>query len=586
MKQYGRDTLLPIGQLKHFLHYLRQYRLKLVLVATFSTITTIIPLAFPHLLRIIIDDAYPVRDLGLFWRISALMVGLTLILNAMRSCSSYLSTRINYDLRCRIQKNIFKTMNDLPMSYLERTGPNVLIERMSHDSRQISQTLLSISLPVLFIVTFVLMSRISIRFSLIVLAIIPLYYAVTVVTTGILRKLQHQYRGQIEKVKNVIDESFHGTEVLKLFGHQKKLQQTVFEKAQTDTVALEMKTWRYTFIYGRLSELLTSGWAFVLTIGGFFLMFKGYLQMGEALALGMYVAVLMRPFSRVINLYKTLVSASVAAQRIIELDAYQVQALSLSRRTITRTDLSQGINMQNVSFSYLPEKPVLRDLSLDVPAGSTLAIIGPNGSGKTTLLKLIANYYTHYTGKILFGNTELRNMSAKDYSEHIAMVWAENQFFGRTILENCQTQDESNGDEIRQIANTLGFDAWIKKLYSGYHSILGIDGTKLSSGESHKIALLRALAKRPSILLIDEFSSCLDIESEQALLQGLGDLRRDDGITIIVTHKIDVALQPWIHQVAVLSEGRLVQCGSPEQLIDAKIYCTDGINGDLDTTLT
>ena len=570
MKQLWQNTLLPIGSLRHFVPYLRQYRLKLLLIVGFGIITSVVPLALPHLFRVMIDVAYPTHNLQLFWKISLAMVVLTLLVAAVRDYGEYLATRVNYDMRRRIQSDLFNTMNCLQMSYLERTGPNTLVERMSFDSQEIAKTLLAvttdaISVPILFIVTILLMTRISATFTLVVLAIIPLYYGVTVVATSILRKLQHQYRCQVERVKNIIDESFHGIEVLKVFSLQKKLQQKSYENALKDIITLEMTTWRYTFIYGRLSQLMTSGWGFALTTGGLFLMFKGYLQMGEAMALGMYVVVLMRPFSELLSLYRALVTASVAAQRIIELDRYRVKPLSDS--AITVPDMSKGITVQELSFSYDSEEPVLRNISLRVPSGSTLAIIGANGSGKTTLLKLIANYYTQYSGNILLGDTELRDISAESYAEHIAMVWAENHFFERTILANCLPENESSEDEIRHIAKILGFDAWISKLDSGYNSVLGVNGIKLSSGESHKIALLRALAKRPRILLIDEFSSCLDIESEQALFDGLASLRPDDSITILVTHKLDVAMHPCIRQVAVLSEGRLMEYGPLEQLI-------------------
>lgn len=573
MKTFWQNTLMPIGYLRHFLPYLRQYRLKLFLITVISVIMSIVPLVFPHLFRVIIDVAYPARNLQLFWKISLLIVVLSIIMTAIRGCAEYLATRMNYNIRCRIQIHIFKIMSHLQISHLEKTGPSELIERMSFDSREIAKILIAmfpevISIPILFVVTLLLMTRINAIITLLVLVIIPLYLFITLIATSILRKLQQKLLKQVELVKNVIDESFHGIEVLRFFSFQKKRQQKRYDNALKDKVKLEMAIWRQSFIYRQLSEMLTTGWGFILTLGGLFLMFKGRLQVGEAMALGMYVVILMRPFRKALSLYEIMMSASISAQRIVELDQYQLP--SSSQLAITLPDIHKGIDIRNVSFSYDSNKVALQNISLYVPSGNTLAIIGANGSGKTTLLKLIANYYTQYTGKISFNDKELQKIRNIDYLEYIAMVWAQNHFFDGTIMENCRSDGEVNDDEIRNIANILGFDKWINKLESGYDSTLGNNGIKLSSGESQKIAILRALAKKSSILLIDELSSCLDIESEHALLKGLNTLRPQDSITVLVTHKLDVTMQPWINQVAVLSEGALVQYGQPKQLLKEK----------------
>jgi ABC-type multidrug transport system fused ATPase/permease subunit len=224
-----------------------------------------------------------------------------------------------------------------------------------------------------------------------------------------------------------------------------------------------------------------------------------------------------------------------------------------------------------LSFSYVAPHKALRGLSLQADPGDRLAVLGPNGSGKTTLLKLLANYYDAYEGEILIGGRDLRGVSNRSYAEHIAVVWAENHFFEGTIMDNCWSGGPSDDREVQEIARAIGMDAWIRGLDSGYENVLAEDSLKLSSGESRKIGILRALAKRPALLLLDEIDSCLDLESQQRLLSGLTILRSSDTITVVVAHEMDSALRRWSNKIAVLAKGELVQYGPPDRFLGEEL---------------
>jgi ATP-binding cassette subfamily B protein len=157
----------------------------------------------------------------------------------------------------------------------------------------------------------------------------------------------------------------------------------------------------------------------------------------------------------------------------------------------------------------------------------------------------------------------LRRWDLDTYYRNIAVVWGQNHFFQGTIIENCQLDSQSDGQEVREVAAALGCDEWIRSLDDGYATRIGYGGAALSSGESHKLALMRALVKNPPILLVDELSSCLDPRSEQRVLEGLEAMRPPDGITIVVTHKMDVARHPLMDRIVVLSQGHLVESSQP-----------------------
>jgi ABC-type bacteriocin/lantibiotic exporter with double-glycine peptidase domain len=231
--------------------------------------------------------------------------------------------------------------------------------------------------------------------------------------------------------------------------------------------------------------------------------------------------------------------------------------------------ISENVLLDHVTFSYPESNWELKDLSLDLRVGTSTVVIGATGSGKTTLLRLLAGTYDTYQGDIRADRVSLKDADLTSYLQNVAMVMPENFFFSGSIMENMMiARPHLTEDDVKHTAQTLGLHEWLESLSHGYDTLLGVGGIRLSSGQMQKISVLRALLKEPTILLLDEITSAMDVESERKVLDGLVALRPNDCITVITTHRLTLAAEPWVDHIVVLDDGVVREQGPPKQLYD------------------
>jgi ABC-type multidrug transport system fused ATPase/permease subunit len=401
---------------------------------------------------------------------------------------------------------VFRALHRVPVSYVESHQSGMLLERIARDAETTGDILSSIlpkliSLILTVVITIVIMAKISTLVALLVLAFVPLYYVFTSVLALKLRKWQQLVRKKDEELTTKTVEAIQGVPTARLFGVGGWLK-AKYRGLLRERIAIAFGMLRARLIWGNLGWGVSYGWGVLLTVGGWYLVFKDRLTLGDAVALGMYIPLLLRPADEALSLYQFLISSSVPAQRLIEvLDA----AAAAGRKQRKREHkISENVLLDHVTFSYPESNWELKDLSMDLRCGESTVVIGATGSGKTTLLRLLAGTYDTYRGDIL--------------------------------------------------ADGL--------------SLLGVGGIRLSSGQLQKISVLRALLKEPIILLLDEITSAMDVESERKVLDGLVALRPEECITVITTHRLTLAAEPWVDRIVVLDDGAVLEQGPPKELYD------------------
>jgi ABC-type multidrug transport system fused ATPase/permease subunit len=328
---------------------------------------------------------------------------------------------------------------------------------------------------------------------------------------------------------------------------------------------MSFSIWRVQLIYGRMSWAVSYFWGILLTFGGWYLVFQDRLTLGDAVALGMYIPLLLRPAQQLLGLYQSLIASSVPAQRVTEV-------LDEARKTnmVSAHDgfrLTEGVRLQGVRFAYRDNAWCLNNISLDLKFGETVVIVGATGSGKTTLMRLLAGMFDTYEGDILADGVPLSSIRTSSYQANVAMVMADNFFFSGSIMENMRMAGPKiEESQVREAAKILALDKWLESLPNGYDTRLGVGGIRLSSGQTQKIAVLRALLKKPRLLLLDELTSAMDVESERRILDGLQVLRPTANMTILTTHRLALTREPWVNKIVVLDNGAVVEQGSIDEL--------------------
>ena len=549
--------------------FIKRYYPKLIGLGVLGVVISSSGYITPLITRQIIDVAYPARDLRMFFMLSGFMIGLNVLSVGLGAYASYLRVYARSLISYRVRMKVFRALHRVPVSYVESHQSGMLLERIARDAETTGEILSSIipkliSLGLTIIITIVLMANISTLVALLVLAFVPLYYVFTSVLAVKLRRWQQLVRKKDEELTTKTVEAIQGVPTARLFGVGGWLK-AKYRGLLRERIKIAFGMLRARLIWGNLGWGVSYGWGVVITVGGWYLVFKDRLTLGDAVALGMYIPLLLKPADEALSLYQFLISSSVPAQRLSEvLD----EAAAADRKPRKKEHkIAENVLLDHVIFSYPESNWELGNLSLDLRVGTSTVVIGATGSGKTTLLRLLAGTYDTYRGDIIADGLSLKEADLTSYLQNVAMVMPENFFFSGSIMENMLiARPNLKETDVHHAAETLGLHEWLASLPHGYDTLLGVGGIRLSSGQMQKISVLRALLKEPSILLLDEITSAMDVVSERKVLNGLNVLKPKDCITVITTHRLTLAAEPWVDRIIVLDDGDVLEQGPPKEL--------------------
>ncbi len=569
LKRTLAETRKALGCIRAVASYARPYRYRLLLLALLSPARSLSALLTPVVMQLLIDRAYPARDFRLLGWLCAAILAIGLLTDATGVVSGYLSTYIRNMLHYRLSLRLFDAMTRMSAAYREEHGSGMFLERATRDVASIVQCVTQLVPQIMaigftFLAAIVLMMRLSIGVSLIVLAMVPLNYLITIRLTGRVVALHVAGRTISERLTTFTSETIEGATLARAFSLT-RLRRRKFGRLLRERLSTGFAAWRTAAFWNQLGSLLATVWTMLLLSGGWYLVFTDRLQLGQAVALGMYISVLSRPFQELGQLYQSLLPDAVSAQRVLEiLEGCQS---AVPTRTLRRlTTPPQHLELRRLSFGYREERSCLHDIDLSLHAGQTVAVVGPSGAGKSTLLRILCGLDDRYRGQFLVDGHDFREVSRYSYIRHTAWVPQTSFFFSESIRDNLPGSGSLPDARLQEYAARLGLDQVIAATPEGYETRLGWEGVRFSAGQYQKLAVLRALLKNAAILLLDEVTASMDIESERGLLQGIVSLRSADCLTLLVTHHIGVTTEPWIQHVIVLADGAIVERGSPAEL--------------------
>jgi len=412
------------------------------------------------------------------------------------------------------------------------------------------------------------------RLTLVSLSFIPLI-SVTALIIGLrLRPAWQAAREQVGDFTSGLEETLSGIRVVKMNVQEQREN----EKLTRASEIIRQKTFlanRIDATYYPLTGLWSGVASLVILAYGGLQVIRGQLTIDQYVSFEMYIIFLMVPMRMLGWMVSGMQRAAVGARRVFELLDEQAESLSVERSALNETPVARTINVQrstlngdlvfqNVSFSYRPGEPVLRDINLSVSAGEIVGVLGPTGSGKSALVALIPRLYDPVEGRILIDDIDARDYDLQALRRQVGMVFQEPFLFSGTIRENIVFgRPDAGPAEIEEAAKRAAIDDFIAGLEKGYDTRIGERGLNLSGGQQQRLALARTLLMDPRILILDDSTSSVDADTEFRIQEALAELMVGRTSFIISQRANSVAVA---NRIIVLDHGEIIEQGTPREL--------------------
>ncbi|HEY7515783.1 MAG TPA: ABC transporter ATP-binding protein, partial [Vicinamibacteria bacterium] len=473
------------------------------------------------------------------------------------------SREIEYELR----NDLFHHFTLLSARYYQQSRIGDLMSRATNDMSAVRMVLgPGIMYTATTVATFVgtVAVMLTISPALTGLALVPLV-VVSLVVRHYGRQIHDRFEGvqaQLSTLNAVAQENLSGARVVRAYV-QEPHEESRFAEANEEYVRRNRRLIRLTgILYPGIQFLMGLGALTVLWIGGRMVV-EGTITLGQFVAFGVYLGMLNWPMIAlgwVVNLFER---GEASMGRILEL----VDAVPEIRdeEPLPLRSLTGDVSFRGLSFAYDPGRPVLEGIDLDVPAGSTVAIVGPTGSGKSTLVSLLPRLHDAPPGTVFVDGHDVRRIPLALLRSSVGFVPQESFLFSTTIRENVDFGGKGNGPgRVEWAASVSQLDKDVREFPQGYETFVGERGITLSGGQKQRTALARALAVDPRILVLDDSLSAVDTETEEAILKGLAGVRRTR-TTFLVSHRVSTVKDADL--IVVLREGRIAERGTHEELV-------------------
>jgi ATP-binding cassette, subfamily B, bacterial len=548
------------------------YRLTVALLALVVVVENLARLSVPLLVQRGIDHGIPPILSGAsahtLMVVVGVLCGVVLIQATSRMFFLQRSGRIGQKVLRELRRRVFRHFQRLDIAFHERYTSGRVVSRSTNDVEAIQDMLETgfdslITAVLTLIGTAILLVTLDVRLGLMCLAEFPVLVALVWWFRNESAKTYRRVRESAALVIVQFVETMTGIKAVQAYRREPRNQE-IFEDIADRYKSDNEETFRLLAIFMpgvKLVGNLTTG--VVLLYGGYRVL-HGQMTIGTLAAFLLYLRMFFEPMQDISQFFNTFQSASSALEKLAGVLAEQ-PGIKDPERPVRIERVRGDVAFRDVRFSYVPDRPVLPDLSFSVPAGQTVALVGTTGAGKTTIAKLIARFYDPTAGSVTLDGIDLRDLSQSELRRHVVMVTQENFMFEGTVADNIRFgRPDATEAEVAAAASAVGADRFVDGLPDGYDTDVAKRGGRLSAGQRQLVAFARAFLADPAVLILDEATSSLDIPSERLVQRALETVLADR-TALVIAHRLSTV--QVADRVLVLDHGRIVEDGAPDELI-------------------
>ena len=560
-----------MNDIRRVLRYLSPYKKEAVLATILLAFVVITDLSIPWLVQVIIDEGVALGDMPLILRTSFLMIGASILSAALMVGNTIFAVKASRSFEADLREAIFKKIQTFSFGNLDDFTTGQLLTRLTSDINQIQMVVLMglrmfTRAPLMFIGSVGIMWATNPRLASIMFALLPVTIVLVTVFIRIVQPLFVRIQERLEYLNQVLQENLSGIRVVKSFVRRAHENQR-FEGANVELYETSLRvTQLLSVFFPIIMALLNLGTVAIIYFGGL-QVFAGTTSVGQIMAFINYLFSTMFPVLMLSMMAGQISASNASAGRIMQiLDS--VPEVQDKPDAIILDDMRGRVVFEDVTFSYRDDggDPVLFDISFTAEPGETVALLGSTGSGKSSLINLIPRFYDVSEGRVTIDGVDVRNIQTNSLRRHIGISLQEVVLFSGTIRDNIRYgRPDATDEEVVEAAKAAQAHEFIMGFPDGYDAMVGQRGVNLSGGQKQRVAIARALLVKPTILILDDSTSVVDVETEAKIEEALEELM-EDRTSFIIAQRISTVLKA--DKIIVLDDGQITAEGSHVDLME------------------
>ncbi len=547
-------------------HYLRKHLALVVGALALVLLASALNMVNPYVTGAIVDRVIVANNPALLPRLLAIMIAATLLKAVVRYVFQMAFEHVSQDVIFSIRRDLYRHLNALDFTYFERTKTGDIMARMTGDMDAVRHYVawviyMSVENGAIFLFSVAILFTINWELALVLFALTPTVGWFARRLAGTVRPTFLAIREQFSRLNSVVQENIAGNRVVKAFSRER----FEIEKFERENAAFRDRNLDSSAVWGRyipIIDSLSSAFGVVTMVAGGIFVIRGWITLGELVTFSSFTWALINPMRIAGWLVNDGQRFRASAEKIMGLEKTRSR-LPLAASPVVRR-IRGDVELRNVSFTY-GDEAVLADVSFRVPAGGTIGIMGPTGSGKSTIAHLICRFYDATCGQVLVDGIPVQDYDLQCLRSQVGIAMQDVFLFSDTIEGNIAYGDPAAPvSRVVEAATLACADAFVREFPEGYDTIVGERGVGLSGGQRQRLALARLLLKDPPVVILDDTTSSVDVETEHEIQAALRTIKRGR-TTFVIAHRISSVEEADV--ILVVVDGRIAERGTHAELL-------------------